>query len=133
MTRPEHSVADSNPERQDGYLGSVEIHGCEKTEQAHEIRAVSDNPQVLKSPLNMPEDKLGTLNVIAEARQNVSNVVAVLPLRHQPRSPAYRALQCHEAADELVDCAAVARGVSPTSLAIDILSYAVVYPTVWYS
>ena len=42
------------------------------------MRPLSDNPQMLKSSLNMPEDKLGTLNAIAEALQNVSNVVAIV-------------------------------------------------------
>jgi len=42
------------------------------------MRPLSDNPDVLKSPLNMPEDKLGTLSAIAEALQNVSNVIAVV-------------------------------------------------------
>lgn len=38
----------------------------------------SDNSDVLNLPLNMPAEKLQTLNAIAEALQNVSNVVAVV-------------------------------------------------------
>jgi hypothetical protein len=58
--------------------------------------ARSDNPCVLKLPVNLPTEKLRTLNAIAEALQNVSNVVAVVlggirswlsatPLRHRHR------------------------------------------------
>ena len=55
-------------------------HGVQRTfgQPAHGMRPLSDNPDVLKSPPNMPEDKLGTLSATAEALQNVSNVVAIV-------------------------------------------------------
>lgn len=37
-----------------------------------------DNPDVLKLSLNIPVDKLETLNAITDALQKVSNVVAVV-------------------------------------------------------
>jgi predicted nucleotidyltransferase len=49
---------------------------CRKTPAFR--RGLSHNPQVLKKSLNMPADKLATLNAIAEALQNVSNVVVVV-------------------------------------------------------
>jgi Nucleotidyltransferase domain/Domain of unknown function (DUF4037) len=53
------------------------IQFSEKTELAVEC-TWSDNRNVLNSPLNMPAEKLRTLNAISEALQNVSNIVAVV-------------------------------------------------------
>ena len=48
------------------------------TKPWHTECAGSDNPDMLNVPLNMPADKLGMLRAIAEALQNVPNVVAVV-------------------------------------------------------
>jgi len=42
------------------------------------FRTGSDNPSVLNVSLNLPAEKLGTLNAIVGALQNVPNVVAVV-------------------------------------------------------
>jgi Polymerase beta, Nucleotidyltransferase len=44
----------------------------------HAECARSDNPDMLNFPLNVPADKLAVLDAIAEALQNVPNVVAVV-------------------------------------------------------
>jgi hypothetical protein len=48
------------------------------TKPWHTECAGSDNPDMLNVPLNMPAEKLGMLRAIAEALQNVPNVVAVV-------------------------------------------------------
>jgi len=48
------------------------------TKPWHTECAGSDTPDMLNVPLNMPADKLGMLRAIAEALQNVPNVVAVV-------------------------------------------------------
>src|SRR5215469_4231148 len=73
------SLIPDSPERLE--LGSKESNSASLVRRPTSARAENKNA------------RCGTLNAIAEALQKVSKVVAVLLLRHQPRSPAYRALQ----------------------------------------
>jgi hypothetical protein len=59
-------------------FGSVIIHARKYKKPWPAEGARSNNPDVLNFPLNVPAEKLRTLNAIADALQNVSNVVAVV-------------------------------------------------------